>query len=96
MHSKYVWFLAGLMICGAATAQQERGPRMQPGTLNDQSPWEHMGDDATNLRAVGGTVSFDVNEIENSGRFHAELDRPEGHYVIDLIARSSITSLRWK
>jgi len=113
MNSKRVWLLTGLVLCAAATAQQVRGPRTQPGTamqlyapeqhalydgrfiirgnrifqagtLNDPSPWDHMGDDATNLRAVGGTVSFDVNEIENTGTFHAELDLPEGHYVIDL------------
>ena len=56
----------------------------QAGTLDDASPWDHMDDDATHLRAVDGTVDFDVNEIENTGRFKAELDLPEGHYVVEL------------
>jgi hypothetical protein len=56
----------------------------QAGTLRDASPWNHMGDDAGNLRAVSGIVEFDVNEIENTGTFRAVLDLPEGHYVIEL------------
>ncbi|HSM07236.1 MAG TPA: hypothetical protein VK858_21595, partial [Longimicrobiales bacterium] len=28
----------------------------QVGTLNDASPWDHMGDDGSNLRAVEGTL----------------------------------------
>ena len=62
-----------------------RGSRIyQAGTLDDDSPWDHMGDDANNLRPVGGSVSFDVNEIENTGTFRAELDLPEGRYVVEL------------
>lgn len=56
----------------------------QAGTLSDPSPWDHMGDDASNLRSVGGRVDFDVNEIENTGSFRAELELPEGTYVIEL------------
>ena len=56
----------------------------QVGTLEEKSPWDHMGDDASNLRAVGGTVALDVNEIANTGTFRAELDLPEGKYVIEL------------
>lgn len=62
-----------------------RGSRIyQAGSLDDASPWDHMGDDAGNLRAVDGVVSFDVNEVENSGEFRAELDLPEGRYVVEL------------
>jgi hypothetical protein len=62
-----------------------RGTRIfQAGVLNDKSPWDHMGDDAKNLRAVGGTISLDVNEIANTGTFRAELDLPEGKYVVEL------------
>jgi hypothetical protein len=62
-----------------------RGSRVyQVGTLDDASPWDHMGDDASNLRAVHGTIAFDVNEIENTGTFRAELDLPEGRYVVVL------------
>ena len=56
----------------------------QVGTLDDASPWDHMGDDASNLREVGGTIEVDVNEIENSGTFRAELELPEGTYVVTL------------
>jgi len=62
-----------------------RGSRIyQAGTLDDESPWDHMGDDASNLRAVHGTIDLDVNEIDNTGAFRAELDLPEGRYVVEL------------
>lgn len=56
----------------------------QSGALTDESPWDHMGDDAGNLRPVGGQIELDVNEIENTGTFHAELELPEGRYVVTL------------
>ncbi len=56
----------------------------QVGTLADESPWDHMGDDAVNVRAVGGSIDIDVNEIDNSGFFRAELELPEGRYVVEL------------
>ena len=56
----------------------------QAGTLDDSSPWDHMGEDAGNLRAVEGTIEFDVNEIENTGTFRADLVLPEGSYVVTL------------
>jgi hypothetical protein len=43
-----------------------------------------MGDDASNLREVSGTIEVDVNEIEDSGTFSAELDLPEGRYVVTI------------
>lgn len=62
-----------------------RGTRIyQAGTLNDEPPWDHMDNDARNLRAVHGEVELDVNEIENTGTFRAELELPEGDYVIEL------------
>jgi hypothetical protein len=62
-----------------------RGTRVfQVGTLNDKSPWEHMGDDAKNVRAVEGEIALDVNEIENTGTFRAEIELPEGRYVVEL------------
>jgi hypothetical protein len=62
-----------------------RGSRIhQAGMLHDDSPWDHMGDDASNVRPVGGSVSFDVDEIQNTGTFRAELELPEGRYVIEL------------
>lgn len=56
----------------------------QAGTLSDTSPWDHMGDDASNLRPVDGAAEFDVDEIANTGTFHAVLMLPEGRYVIEL------------
>jgi hypothetical protein len=56
----------------------------QVGTLADASPWDHMGDDAGNLRPVGGTIELDVNEIDNTGTFRAQLERPEGQYVVTI------------
>jgi hypothetical protein len=56
----------------------------QAGTLTDPSPWDHLGDAATNLRAVGGTIEVDVDEIANTGTFRAELELPEGRYVVEL------------
>ena len=56
----------------------------QVGRLDDKSPWDHMGDDASNLRPVHGKALIDVNEIENSGVFRANLQLPEGNYVIEL------------
>lgn len=56
----------------------------QVGTLNDDSPWDHMGNDGSNLRPVGGTAEIDVNEIENTGAFRAELELPEGSYVVEM------------
>jgi hypothetical protein len=43
-----------------------------------------MGDDASNLRPVHGQVLIDVDEISNSGTFRADLQSPEGTYVIEL------------
>ena len=56
----------------------------QVGTLADESPWDHMGNDGSNLRPVGGTVEMNIDEIRNTGSFRAELDLPEGPYVINL------------
>ena len=56
----------------------------QVGTLNDASPWDHMGNDGKTLRPVGGTAEIDVDEIANTGTFRAELELPEGKYVINL------------
>jgi hypothetical protein len=62
-----------------------RGSRVyQAGKLNDKSPWDHMGDDAKNLREVGGQIVLDVDEIKNTGTFRADLQLPEGRYVVEL------------
>ena len=56
----------------------------QVGTLDDASPWDHMGNDGEDVRPVGGTAEIDVDEIANTGSFRAELELPEGKYVINL------------
>jgi hypothetical protein len=43
-----------------------------------------MDDAGTTVHPVDGTVEIDVNERSNTGTFHAELDLPEGRYVIEL------------
>lgn len=55
----------------------------QAGGLHDASGWNHMGNDAANVRPVEGTVDIDVNEIENTGRFIANLKVPEGNLVLE-------------
>lgn len=60
------------------------GRVFQVGTLSDPSPWDHMGDDATNLRQVGGTIEVDVDERADTGTFRAELELPEGTYVVEM------------
>ena len=54
------------------------------GTLADPVPWDHMDDGAINVRSVGGSIDLDVDEIANTGTFRAELDLPEGRYVVEL------------
>ncbi len=56
----------------------------QVGTLSDATPWDHMGNDAATVGPVGGTVQIDVDEINNTGSFRAELQLPEGLYVVEL------------
>ena len=62
----------------------EGGRVHQVGTLEDPPGWNHMGNDAKSVRAVGGTVTIDVNEIEDTGTFRAQLDLPEGELVIEM------------
>ena len=56
----------------------------QVGRLNELPPWDHMGNDAQNITPVEGVIMLDVNEIENTGSFKAELNLPEGKYVVNL------------
>lgn len=73
----------------------------QVGTLNDDSPWDHMGNDGSNLRPVGGTAEIDVNEIENTGTLDGEplRDDHQIHFMVtqgmrgrDLVARYPLDS----
>ena len=60
----------------------EAGRIYQVGTLNDPPGWDHIGNDAANVRPVHGTVSIDVSERENTGTFLARVGLPEGELVI--------------
>jgi len=56
----------------------------QVGTLSDPPGWNHMGNDASNVRAVGGSAEIDVDEQANTGTFTARLRLPEGEMAIEL------------
>ncbi len=56
----------------------------QVGTLTDPPGWNHMGNDAENVRPVAGNVEIDVDEIRNSGTFTARLKLPEGELVLEM------------
>jgi hypothetical protein len=56
----------------------------QVGGLDDPPGWDHIGNDAANVRPVGGTVEIDVNEIDNTGSFVARLGVPEGELLIQM------------
>ena len=56
----------------------------QVGGLDDPPGWDHIGNDAANLRPVGGSVDIDVNEVDNTGRFAATLQVPQGELVIEM------------
>lgn len=60
------------------------GTIYQVGTLSDSPGWNHLGNDAANVRPVAGTAEIDVDERENTGTFVARLELPEGELVIEL------------
>jgi len=60
----------------------EAGRIYQVGTLNDPPGWDHIGNDAVNVRPVHGIAFIDVNEVANTGTFEARLRLPEGELVI--------------
>lgn len=63
--------------------QLSAGRLYQVGRLNDSPGWEHMGNDASNVHQVEGTVEIAVDEIKNVGRFIARLKIPEGDLVLE-------------
>lgn len=62
----------------------EAGRIYQVGTLHDPPGWDHIGNDAADLRPVHGTASVDVDERANTGTFVARLGLPEGELVIEM------------
>jgi hypothetical protein len=57
------------------------------GGLNDPEGWDHLDNEAKNVRPVSGTAEIDVNEIQNTGTFEARLKIPGG----DLLLAMEIT-----
>jgi hypothetical protein len=55
----------------------------QVGELEEPPGWNHMGNDASNVHAIEGTVDIDVDERANTGKFVARLKVPEGELVIE-------------
>ena len=56
----------------------------QVGRHTDPPGWDHMGNDASNVYPVDGTVHIDVDEIKNTGHFVAHLKVPEGDLILEL------------
>jgi len=52
------------------------------GSVNDPPGWDHMDNAAATVKPVGGAVTIDVNEIQNTGTFEAKLTIPEGDLVL--------------
>jgi hypothetical protein len=52
------------------------------GGLNDPEGWDHLDNEAKNVRPVAGAAEIDVNEIQNTGKFEARLKIPEGDLVL--------------
>src|SRR5512134_3371756 len=51
------------------------------GGLNDPEGWDHLDNEAKNVKPVAGRAEIDVNEIQNTGKFEARLKIPEGDLV---------------
>src|ERR671913_5023 len=54
------------------------------GGLNDPEGWDHLDNEAKNVKPVSGTAEIDVNEIQNTGKFEARLKIPEGDLVLTM------------
>ena len=52
------------------------------GGLNDEPGWDHIDNEAKTVHPVAGTVTIDVDEINNTGKFVAKLKLPEGDFEI--------------
>jgi hypothetical protein len=48
------------------------------GGLNDPEGWDHLDNEAKNVKPVQGSAEIDVDEIKNTGTFVARLKIPEG------------------
>ena len=50
------------------------------GGLNDKPGWDHIDNEAKTVHLVPGSVTIDVNELKNTGKFVAKLKLPEGDF----------------
>jgi hypothetical protein len=48
------------------------------GGLHDEDGWDHVDNEAKNVRLVDGTIEIDVDEIRNTGKAVGKLKLPEG------------------
>jgi len=60
------------------------------GSMQDQSPWDHLDYAGKHLKPVRGTIDIDVNEITNAGQIIAEFTEGSDRYriVFDRFAAS--------
>jgi hypothetical protein len=52
------------------------------GGVNDPAGWDHMDNEAKDVKPVSGTADIDVNDLTNTGTFEARLKIPEGDLVL--------------
>jgi len=52
------------------------------GSMQDQSPWDHLDYAGKHLKPVQGTIDIDVNEITNAGQIIAEFTEGSDRYKI--------------
>ena len=71
-----------------------RQPIYMVGRLNDPGGWDHLDNEAKNVRPVAGTAEIDVNEIQNTGKFEARLKIPEGDLVLAVDSGTSSIRVR--
>ena len=56
------------------------GKTYMVGGLQDEPGWDHIDNDAKTVHPVAGTVTIDVDEGKNTGKFVAKLKLPEGDF----------------
>ncbi len=54
------------------------------GGLDDKPGWDHIDNEAKTVHQVPGSVTIDVDEIKNTGKFVARLKLPEGDFEMVL------------
>jgi len=56
----------------------------QVGQLDDPTGWNHLDNEGERVSPLEGTVTVDVNEIDNTGTFRAELTVPQGDLIVEM------------